>query len=1271
MLAVIVSLGRELAPEISRYESDIEQLISDKSGYSARLSGLNLTWRGLTPELRYETLDITNPNSNIDIVHTGAGYLQLDIVASLWRGSIVIDEVQLHGVDVALNQNDAGAWSIDRNSMGTGNNSPPLPFISTILLNAGRLELTNAQLTLNYNSGGVVPVIVDQASLSSTGSQHHIEGAVKVGDYARTATILANFTGDPWAHQFKGRAFLDIEEQSLPTEFVRSSVYTEGISAKWWLDWQSKTNYKLTGQVTADSLEFAGQGEHKLNNVDLALVAEMDSDNRYQVYFPTFNFEHNKEHIKLLNMRAYTESTSIGRQLKISTTQLKLDQTASLVRAFGGRVLNQLMETLSPSGNLRDIEVSVPLQASHDLITIKADLDGVNLDAWKGAPALEGLTGTLYATPNMGYVDIDSEDLSVLFPALYDEAIPSSNITGRVEWALDYGYNQLLVGSRNLRIANDLGVVRGAFYVDNLITKDRPGTEPNFSLQVALEHGQSEYWRYVVPKTIPSSVYSWLDENIKAGDVPFAHYIYRSSLNKQHRDWRTNALDLTISNGTLGYLKDWPDLKEVSADIQLRDRSTRAQVKRLKAGPYKIDNASLTLTPEKQQQRLRVDADFNADLAFLNDYLKTTPLWSSLGPAFSRWDVKGNANTAFSISSLLGPKPSVSTRLNIDINDGNIHDRQLNLTADNLSGRVNIDNGVLSSKDLTADIFDEEFILKLSSDENGVSASFNGALDDKVISEWSGFPADKIINGRSTALIKVNALSQKVYPQGPNIIVDVSSDLSGMAVDLPDGIGKSSAISVPFFMQVPFWSDGFSLRLELEDRLKFGLSSSQGTLQGLDLTIGDVDREVSTRAGKFEIEGKFGSIRRDNWVAWYKKTAPLVKKSERVDISPTEVKTPWVVKLSADQVIIDDESSLTDVNLYGNWAHNDRSVQLSSKELEGSIDFSDQQRPKVQVDRLDWPKFSDQAVDVANDEVQSDADRNNLPMVLSQLPPLAFKTNHLTVGGHSLGRWDFLFNPVTDGFRLSDIEGEWNSIVLTKTKTSSANNWMEWRYNKANNTASTEVSLDLKSNNVGQVFESLGYQPSPLGAEKTVLKLKGQWEETPTNLSLSNFNGSVQLALEDGRVAATNAGTDALKLLGIFNFSAWAERIKLDFNDDKKGLNFSTIKGELDMNRGWVRTTKPVVMKGPDGSFAFNGDVDLNHSVLDAELRVTIPVKSNVAWITALAAGLPAAAGVFVVSQVFADQFDRLSTLGYKLTGPISKPTVTFKRFFEEGANKD
>ena len=67
----------------------------------------------------------------------------------------------------------------------------------------------------------------------------------------------------------------------------------------------------------------------------------------------------------------------------------------------------------------------------------------------------------------------------------------------------------------------------------------------------------------------------------------------------------------------------------------------------------------------------------------------------------------------------------------------------------------------------------------------------------------------------------------------------------------------------------------------------------------------------------------------------------------------------------------------------------------------------------------------------------------------------------------------------------------------------------------------------------------------------------------------------------------------------------------------------------------------------------------------------TLPVVNNLPWVAALTAGLPIAAGVFVVSKLFEKQVSQLASAVYSIGGSWDDPQIRLDRIFDTGNGRD
>jgi uncharacterized protein YhdP len=77
------------------------------------------------------------------------------------------------------------------------------------------------------------------------------------------------------------------------------------------------------------------------------------------------------------------------------------------------------------------------------------------------------------------------------------------------------------------------------------------------------------------------------------------------------------------------------------------------------------------------------------------------------------------------------------------------------------------------------------------------------------------------------------------------------------------------------------------------------------------------------------------------------------------------------------------------------------------------------------------------------------------------------------------------------------------------------------------------------------------------------------------------------------------------------------------------------------------------------------GSIDLRNETINTRLVATLPVAGNVTFYAALATGLPAAAGIYLVSKLFKKQVDQATSVSYSIKGSWNEPKIRFDRLFE------
>ena len=207
------------------------------------------------------------------------------------------------------------------------------------------------------------------------------------------------------------------------------------------------------------------------------------------------------------------------------------------------------------------------------------------------------------------------------------------------------------------------------------------------------------------------------------------------------------------------------------------------------------------------------------------------------------------------------------------------------------------------------------------------------------------------------------------------------------------------------------------------------------------------------------------------------------------------------------------------------------------------------------------------------------------------------------------------------------------------------------------------MSLSAELNDIAQSLSLVGVAPI-VATRSGSIAAEWQWPGRPNDFQLVEVTGHMDLEMRTGSFTSANAeASGALRLLSLMNLSGLFRRANVTQLFDA-GVTFDRAQGRFDFNEGMLNIPGFSV-EGSGGYFNFSSDINLRDETVNGELVVTLPLVENIPWVAALAGGLPVAAGTYLVSKVFEDQVNQLSSGVYSVTGSLNEPEVVFERVFD------
>ena len=386
-----------------------------------------------------------------------------------------------------------------------------------------------------------------------------------------------------------------------------------------------------------------------------------------------------------------------------------------------------------------------------------------------------------------------------------------------------------------------------------------------------------------------------------------------------------------------------------------------------------------------------------------------------------------------------------------------------------------------------------------------------------------------------------------------------------------------------------------------------------------------------------------------------------------------------------------DELSLENLQLSGGQNQEGWRFEVDNTRVVGSVTLYDDERPMaLSATLIDWQLSDESETALSHSGFSgSPAPKTLHDMQMPQDPLQAIfpedlisadiDIQQLMVDNNDFGSWSFKLRPQGDQLLVEDIVGEIRGMRVGSADNGSRLVWkkpkmvcLDPRSSDCTRGEQTQILASIRGKNLASVSDAWNL-PRLLESKSTSIDANFTWPGSPAIARLEALEGSLALKIKDGRFyqSTGQASTAFLRLVGLFNFDSWVRRLQFDFTDVVgSGMPFERVEGSMKFDRGSIYLTRPLRVENPSSEMQMGGQIDLLNETLDTSLVVTLPVGGNATLLTALAAGLPAAAGVYIASKIFRKQVQRVASLSYEMVGPWSDPNITFNRLFDDKAAK-
>lgn len=1295
LTAIIIQSARWLSPSINQFKDSIEAFASEQLNSNVRIGQISAKWVGLNPQVSIQDLSIQHhaafidnqsSNRNRNFLNARFIRLEINILKSLLYRVPVWGDVEASGLSAQVVQNKRGAWSLgDFASKGTKKasnwryRSP-----SSLFLTAQNVNLNDANITLLFSNKRELTTNVPLITLKNNGHFHRLEAKASVSKESSFQLIIEG-VGDPSiADQFFAKAYLKMEnfaEETLVQAFSQLTdvdleqewIQSSNADVELWFDFASTSRFLMSGHIALKNVE----------SVIDELKTETGNEWRADIvggYRPSVGLSlgvRNAVIDEAFSVPPFIVNVGNKKQLDIGIESINLERLKQWVvdRLFRLSFFNsekfplakvkEILLSLDPKGSIRDLSIQVDLQ-DLEKTTVSAVVDHVSTHSRKNVPAFSNVSGYVNADINNGFIIIDAKQLSLYPKTVYKAPIVADVATGLVAWELNFSKKEVDIFGHDLSLQGNYGDAKGNFLL-NLNWRKEPNKN-NLALQLGLENSKAIFHQQLIPRTLPKALLAWMDSAIELGDLRHTGVFYHGGFTKGAN--RSVQAFVNLDQGQLQFDSNWPKAKAVNADLLIDNKRLFALVNNVSAYEDEAFSGEIHWNAGLNN-KLLIDLGGVASTSSALKYIDNSILSERLGVGTNQVSASGGDIDVAVTVGLSFNNSSLDTELSTqDISlrfiNNTLRLDEPNISFDSIRGALHYSNKKgFVSKDLEASFLQQPITINVYEDRqipNILHVVAKGKATINAISHWLSQPKLNYLDGA------LNYTARVQFPLNDNSkakpLLSIRSNLIGVKSDLPQPFKKASKEKVSLDFNLPLLDDNpiFELTIGSFFTTKFSLGNNAKDDESLvgffSFNDTSASQYVELPKSGIKLLGEFNELQLDEWLPVFESLSD----NEYFSSPSSKGVSDTSLFLSVNNLRFNDQV-LKNIIFSGEKETNGWRVIADNKDVLGSLLFSgESSRPLVmEFDYLNWPPNYNSATNKTNINEKSDDPLSSFNP--SSLTKVSVNVNRLTVFGNPLGRWSFDVLPDEQGVDFRNIYADVSGFNL-KGISDSDGGFLRWNAKTSQNPLSTSIYGRVVGKNPKVLFEQWGL-PVTLESDKTEIDFNLSWPGSPLAVELESLNGSMMHHYEDGVFSqeSIDDSSGVLRVFGLLNFNSWARRVRLDFSDVyKKGVIFDSLDGELSFNHGVMTLTEPLVMKGPSSEMKLSGVVDYPRQTVDANLEASLPIGGNLTLITALTAGLPVAAGVYIASKIFKKQLNQVSSINYTISGNLNDPDVNVEK---------
>ncbi|MEG0861349.1 MAG: YhdP family protein [Pseudomonas sp.] len=1245
LVALYVSLGRQLVPLVAEYRAEVEDKAAQALGLPVHIGSLEGHWSGLAPILVVNDIQV---GEGVTALRLDGVKVVPDLWASLTERQLRLANLEVGGLHLSLHEDEQGAWALDGLPKSDDQPLDPQQVLERMQA-VSKITVLDSQVTLKPYQRDPTTLTYVSLGLQTGSVRQRLDVRLTLPDGQPVAMSMRSRVRP--AHWRDGEidAYLSLPQSDwarwLPPRLLGQWQARElKAGGEFWLNWGKGQLQSAVVRLNAPQLRgaYGDRKEAKVENLafngwfqrrEQGFAVQLDS---LAMSLGKTRWE---SHLQLEQSAASESAEEIW---KIQADRLNLTPLTPLIESLAP-LPDQVMavvQGLKVTGSLRNVLLDVRPKATGDQrLSFAANLERVGFNAYHGAPAAGNVSGSISGDLGHGELRLDTDAFMLHLYPIFAKPWNYQKANARLTWRLDQEGFTLI--APYLKVLGEEGKIAGDFLIRLLFDETR---EDYMDLRVGLVEGDGRYTAKYLPEVLSPALDEWLRTAILKGAVDEGYFQYQGSLNHGASEQaRSISLFFKVHDAALDFQPGWPQVQKVDGDVFIDDDGVRVNAKRGQMLDTQVSDVQVNIphVATGEHSHMYLDGAFDGSLGDGLKILQQAPIGTA--EMFAGWEGQGALKGKLKLDIPLAKGQQPQVVVDFDTRDARLKIAAPVLELSQLKGAFRFDYGKgLSGQNISARVFDKPITAQIFAEgkpgELQTRVQAKGQVALPTLTQWLQVKQALPLAGELPYQLQLTLGSRDNQ-------LKVDSSLKGLAINLPAPFGKTAD---------EIRNSQFGMTLQgPERRFNFSYADVANMLYAAPMDKLDQGRgELVFGAGNAQLPGGQGVQVRGRLAEldlgpWQEQASSLGGNDpggsarqllRGVNLSIARLKG---FGLELNQAVV------ALVRNPNNWA-----LRLDSKEAIGNARLPDAKGAPlvVNLQTIHLPPQDPAEVTVPN------APDPMAKIDPRKIPSIDLSIDKLYRGDDLLGSVALKVRSTAKGIALNDLDLSLKGLQIDgnggwEGAPGASGSWYKGR---------------LEGKNLADVLKAWNFAPTVTSRDFR-LDVDARWPGSPAWVSLGRLSGSLDAALRQGQFVEVEGGAQALRVFGLLNFNSIGRRLRLDFSDlFDKGLSYDRVKGLLVASEGVYVTREPITVTGPSSNFELDGTLDMVRDRVDANLQVSLPVTNNLP-LAALIVGAPAVGGaLFLVDRLLGDRVSRYASVHYRVEGPWKEPKISFVKPFNK-----